>query len=191
MSINHVIQMRSPTFIKPDEINPWIKDQIWKAQLPTISAPTVTNFMTCGWDEPPRIGAYRKVRCSIQTNGPTNQPTNQNTKGTIATGRDLMRKRVRSRVKSCPGASRLFCKWTIFSRSVTPPTLMRYLPNSSRAVWVIPPNSLLMACSIELECFFWYSSNTTFRWSYVRPVRILKKPDSSVPSLPSPALYKA
>ena len=65
------------------------------------------------------------------------------------------------------------------------------LPNSSRAVCTPPPNSPLMASSMVLPCNFLYSSNTTFRWSYVRPVRTLKNPDSSVPSLPSPALYSA
>ena len=68
---------------------------------------------------------------------------------------------------------------------------VRDLPNSRRAVWAAPPNSPLIASSMELECCFMYSSNTTLRWAYVRPVRMLKNPDSSVPSFPSPALYSA
>ena len=37
-----------PTFIKPDQRNPWIKDQIKITLLPTISHLLLPNFVSCG-----------------------------------------------------------------------------------------------------------------------------------------------
>ena len=41
-----------PTFIKPDQRNPWIKDQIKITLLPTISHLLLPNFVSCGRDKP-------------------------------------------------------------------------------------------------------------------------------------------
>ena len=41
-----------PTFIKPDQRNPWIKDQLWNDLLSTISHLQLPNFMSCGRDKP-------------------------------------------------------------------------------------------------------------------------------------------
>ena len=41
-----------PTFIKPDQRNPWIKDQIKITLLPTISHLLLLNFVSCGRDKP-------------------------------------------------------------------------------------------------------------------------------------------
>ena len=37
-----------PTFIKPDQLDPWIKDQIKITLLPTISHLLLPNFVSCG-----------------------------------------------------------------------------------------------------------------------------------------------
>ena len=37
-----------PTFIKPDQLYPWIKDQIKITLLPTISHLLLPNFVSCG-----------------------------------------------------------------------------------------------------------------------------------------------
>ena len=37
-----------PTFIKPDQLDPWIKDQITITLLPTISHLLLPNFVSCG-----------------------------------------------------------------------------------------------------------------------------------------------
>ena len=37
-----------PTFIKPDQLDPWIKDQIKIILLPTISHLQLPNFVSCG-----------------------------------------------------------------------------------------------------------------------------------------------
>ena len=39
-------------FIKPDQRNPWIKDQLGNALLCTISHLLLPNFVSCGRDEP-------------------------------------------------------------------------------------------------------------------------------------------
>ena len=44
--------MAGPTFIKPDQRNPWIKDQIKITLLPTISHLLLPNFVSCGRDKP-------------------------------------------------------------------------------------------------------------------------------------------
>ena len=45
-------QRAGPTFIKPDQRNPWIKDQIKITLLPTISHLLLPNFVSCGRDKP-------------------------------------------------------------------------------------------------------------------------------------------
>ena len=37
-----------PTFIKPDQRNPWIKDQLWNDLLSTILHLQLPNFVSCG-----------------------------------------------------------------------------------------------------------------------------------------------
>ena len=37
-----------PTFIKPDQLDPWIKDQIKITLLPTISHLLLPNSVSCG-----------------------------------------------------------------------------------------------------------------------------------------------
>ena len=37
-----------PTFIKPDQLDPWIKDQIKITLLPTISHILLPDFVSCG-----------------------------------------------------------------------------------------------------------------------------------------------
>ena len=39
-------------FIKPDQRNPWIKDQLRNAQLSTIVHLQLPNFVSCGRDKP-------------------------------------------------------------------------------------------------------------------------------------------
>ena len=39
-------------FIKPDQRNPWIKDQLGNALLSTISHLQLPNFVSCGRDKP-------------------------------------------------------------------------------------------------------------------------------------------
>ena len=41
-------QCPGPTFIKPDQLDPWIKDQIKITLLPTISHLLLPNFVSCG-----------------------------------------------------------------------------------------------------------------------------------------------
>ena len=41
-----------PTFIKPDQRNPWIKDQLWNDLLSTIFHLQLPNFVSCGRDKP-------------------------------------------------------------------------------------------------------------------------------------------
>ena len=41
-----------PTFIKPDQRNPWIKDQLWNDLLSTILHLQLPNFVSCGRDKP-------------------------------------------------------------------------------------------------------------------------------------------
>ena len=55
MSINILISMRNiimktpgSAFIKPDQRNPWIKDQIKITLLPTFSHLLLPNFVSCG-----------------------------------------------------------------------------------------------------------------------------------------------
>ena len=40
------------TFIKPDQRNPWIKDQLWNDLLSTILHLQLPNFVSCGRDKP-------------------------------------------------------------------------------------------------------------------------------------------
>ena len=41
-----------PTFIKPDQRNPWIKDQLGNDLLSTILHIQLPNFVSCGRDKP-------------------------------------------------------------------------------------------------------------------------------------------
>ena len=41
-----------PTFIKPDQLDPWIKDQIKITLLSTIAPLQLPNFVSCGRDKP-------------------------------------------------------------------------------------------------------------------------------------------
>ena len=41
-----------PTFIKPDQRNPWIKDQLWNDLLSTILHLQLPNVVSCGRDKP-------------------------------------------------------------------------------------------------------------------------------------------
>ena len=41
-----------PTLIKPDQRNPWIKDQLWNDLLSTILHLQLPNFVSCGRDKP-------------------------------------------------------------------------------------------------------------------------------------------
>ena len=41
-----------PTFIKPDQRNPWIKDQLGNDLLSTILHLQLPNFVSCGRDKP-------------------------------------------------------------------------------------------------------------------------------------------
>ena len=41
-----------PHFIKPDQRNPWIKDQLWNDLLSTILHLQLPNFVSCGRDKP-------------------------------------------------------------------------------------------------------------------------------------------
>ena len=45
-------QWSGPTFIKPDQRNPWIKDQLWNDLLSTILHLQLPNFVSCGRDKP-------------------------------------------------------------------------------------------------------------------------------------------
>ena len=43
------LQLRpGPSFIKPDQLDPWIKDQLWNALLSTILSLQLSNFVSCG-----------------------------------------------------------------------------------------------------------------------------------------------
>ena len=44
-----------PTFIKPDQRNPWIKDQLWNDLLSTILHLQLPNFVSCGRDKPSHV----------------------------------------------------------------------------------------------------------------------------------------
>ena len=41
-----------PTFIKPDQLDPWIKDQMKITLLSTFSPLQLPNFVSCGRDKP-------------------------------------------------------------------------------------------------------------------------------------------
>ena len=41
-----------PTFIKPDQLDPWIKDQMKITLLSTVSPLQLPNFVSCGRDKP-------------------------------------------------------------------------------------------------------------------------------------------
>ena len=43
-----IVRISGPTFIKPDQLDPWIKDQIKITLLPTISHLLLPNFVSCG-----------------------------------------------------------------------------------------------------------------------------------------------
>ena len=48
-ALSSVIHWRSGSaFIKPDQLDPWIKDQLEKALLSTISPVQLRNFVSCG-----------------------------------------------------------------------------------------------------------------------------------------------
>ena len=47
-----VHHLPGPTFIKPDQRNPWIKDQLWNDLLSTILHLQLPNFVSCGRDKP-------------------------------------------------------------------------------------------------------------------------------------------
>ena len=48
----HWMFLPGPTFIKPDQRNPWIKDQLWNNLLSTILHLQLPNFVSCGRDKP-------------------------------------------------------------------------------------------------------------------------------------------
>ena len=50
--IGLVTHTPGPTFIKPDQRNPWIKDQLWNDLLSTILHLQLPNFVSCGRDKP-------------------------------------------------------------------------------------------------------------------------------------------
>ena len=53
-------------FIKPDQRNPWIKDQLGNALLSTISHLQLPNFVSCGRDKPlPHDTKFGNCRCEI------------------------------------------------------------------------------------------------------------------------------
>ena len=47
-----IVLYPGPTFIKPDQRNPWIKDQLWNDLLSTILHLQLPNFVSCGRDKP-------------------------------------------------------------------------------------------------------------------------------------------
>ena len=49
-TINHY--KPGPTFIKPDQRNPWIKDQLGNDLLSNILHLQLPNFVSCGRDKP-------------------------------------------------------------------------------------------------------------------------------------------
>ena len=48
-------EIPGPAFIKPDQLDPQIKDQIKTTLLPTISHLQLPNFVSCGRDKPSHI----------------------------------------------------------------------------------------------------------------------------------------
>ena len=48
-------EIPGPAFIKPDQLDPPIKDQIKITLLPTISHLQLPNFVSCGRDKPSHI----------------------------------------------------------------------------------------------------------------------------------------
>ena len=48
----YICRWPGPTFIKPDQRNPWIKDQLWNDLLSTILHLQLPNFVSCGRDKP-------------------------------------------------------------------------------------------------------------------------------------------
>ena len=56
VDFTHILQgsllAPGPTFIKPDQRNPWIKDQLWNDLLSTILHLQLPNFVSCGRDKP-------------------------------------------------------------------------------------------------------------------------------------------
>ena len=49
---DNVKQDPGSAFIKPDQRNPWIKDQVGNALLSTILHLQLPNFVSCGRDKP-------------------------------------------------------------------------------------------------------------------------------------------
>ena len=49
---NNTQTQPGPTFIKPDQRNPWIKDQLGNDLLSTIVHLQLPNFVSCGRDKP-------------------------------------------------------------------------------------------------------------------------------------------
>ena len=49
---NQQIRPSGPAFIKPDQLDPWIKDQIGNTLLSTILHLQLPNFVSCGRDKP-------------------------------------------------------------------------------------------------------------------------------------------
>ena len=52
MTYAPTLQSSGPTFIKPDQLDPWIKDQMKITLLSTISSLQLPNFVSCGRDKP-------------------------------------------------------------------------------------------------------------------------------------------
>ena len=44
----HFMMLSGPSFIKPDQLDPWIKDQLGNALLSTILTLQLRNFVSCG-----------------------------------------------------------------------------------------------------------------------------------------------
>ena len=55
-NVNHIYEVALPppgsAFIKPDQRNPWIEDQLRNALLSTIVNLQLPNFVSCGRDKP-------------------------------------------------------------------------------------------------------------------------------------------
>ena len=60
-----VTETPGPTFIKPDQRNPWIKDQLWNDLLSTILHLQLPNFVSCGRDKPSHMTKFGNSRCEI------------------------------------------------------------------------------------------------------------------------------
>ena len=52
LAVPYIHNWSGPTFIKPDQRNPWIKDQLWNDLLSTILHLQLPNFVSCGRDKP-------------------------------------------------------------------------------------------------------------------------------------------